>query len=107
MKKLLVVALPAGIVILGAVWVFSTLRDRSEASAVQLERADVAFARALGWEEAGTSAEDTETPGKDTETTAEAPPPPPPSTTSPTVVRLRRGGLVGRAKKLRDQLGRD
>lgn len=41
MKKLLVVALPAGIVILGAVWIFSTLRERSEASAAQLERAQL------------------------------------------------------------------
>jgi hypothetical protein len=41
MKKLLVVALPAGILIFGALAIFSTLRSRSEASAVLLERASL------------------------------------------------------------------
>lgn len=41
MKKLLVVALPAGLAIFAAVAIFSSMRDRSEASAYQLERAQV------------------------------------------------------------------
>jgi hypothetical protein len=41
MKKLLVVALPAGIIIFGAVALFSSLRASSEASAALLERAQL------------------------------------------------------------------
>lgn len=41
MKKLLVVALPAGILIFGAVAIFSTLRDRGEQGAVLVERAQL------------------------------------------------------------------
>ncbi len=62
---------------------------RCSASAGQLGQADAAFGVALGWEGLGRDGES-------------APPEPPPS-----VVRVRRGGLVGRAKKLRSQLGGD
>lgn len=41
MKKLLVVALPAGLAIFAAVAIFSSMRARSEASAAQLERAQL------------------------------------------------------------------
>src|SRR5512138_823033 len=41
MKKLLVVALPAGLAIFAAVTLFSSMRSRSEASAAQLERAQL------------------------------------------------------------------
>src|SRR5512138_3215889 len=41
MKKLLVVALPAGIIIFGAVGLLSSMRNRSEAAAAALERANL------------------------------------------------------------------
>jgi hypothetical protein len=41
MKKILFVAVPAGLAILAAVWLLSAFRDRGEASAAQLERAQV------------------------------------------------------------------
>ncbi len=70
--------------------------DRCQASAVLLGRADVAFRSASGWVEppAAEPDEETHAPASDR---AEQP--------APTSVRVRRGGLVGAAKRFGKQLG--